>query len=256
MELKSEEAVFSPEKKSAKIEIQHDIYRQFYPAYEGYTEVVDALNAEMGNGRIDLISENDIAVEFEDWFTSEKLEYLVSAQETDPDLRFTLVATPNVFANHADIIKSAKAFGDEQPFETYTWDELLGEYTVAQLSGTKPENGKTVVFSLIPNKYDPEMNGTALDQMKKLAELQIQTPELKVPSVLEAVSYWYTLRAQGDSLDDDSAMVKTYIRHFDLPEYYKGYLPSIPASGIVGNGKSYLSYADAGKTGNTRISLG
>ena len=232
------------------------IYRQFYPAYEGYAEVVESLNAELGNGRIDLIGENDIAVEFEDWFKPEKLEYLVSAQETDPGMRFTLVATPNVTVNHTDIIKSAKAFGDEQPLETYTWDELLGEYTATQLSGTKPENGKAVIFSLIPNKYDPEMNGTALDQMERLAELQVKTPELKVPSVLEAVSYWHTLRAQGDSLDDDSAMGKTYIRHFDLPEYFKGYLPSIPSSGIVGNGKSYVTYANAEKAGNTRISLG
>jgi len=244
------------ENKLSKIEIQTSIYRQFYPAHEGYSEVVDALNNGLENGRIELFDENEVAVEFEDWFTTEKLEYITSVQEVNPDLRFTLVATPNVSVNHADIIKSAKAFGDEQPHETYAFEELLGEYTAAQLSGTHPENGKAVVFSLIPNKFDPGMTGTAVQQMEKLAELQIKTTELKVPSVLEAVALWYSLRAQGDSLDNDSAMDKTYIRHFNLPEHFKSYLPSIPASGIVGNGKPHLSYSNAQEPGKALVSLG
>jgi len=100
------------------------------------------------------------------------------------------------------------------------------------------------------------MTGTAVQQMEKLAELQIKTTELKVPSVLEAVALWYSLRAQGDSLDNDSAMDKTYIRHFNLPEHFKSYLPSIPASGIVGNGKPHLSYSNAQEPGKALVSLG
>jgi hypothetical protein len=51
-------------------------------------------------------------------------------------------------------------------------------------------------------------------------------------------------------------MGKTYIRHFNLPEHFKWYLPSIPASGIVGNGKPYLSYSNPQEPGKALVALG
>jgi hypothetical protein len=74
------------------------------------------------------------------------------------------------------------------------------------------------------------LNGTAHPELN-----------LHVPSVLEAVTYWYSLRAQGDALDDDNAFDKTFIGHFDLESTEVG--PNswlvVPGSG-VNRGGVYL----------------
>jgi hypothetical protein len=65
-----------------------------------------------------------------------------------------------------------------------------------------------------------------------LRERQAERPTLsaRVPSLLDAVTYWYTLRAQGDKLDDSSAFDKTYIRHFDLEPQTVGGWQFVPCS--------------------------
>lgn len=65
--------------------------------------------------------------------------------------------------------------------------------------------------------------------------MQASRPELhaRVPSLLDAVTYWYSLRAQGDKLDAGSDDVKkTQIAHFDLePKTYDGDLESMTFDG-------------------------
>ena len=77
-----------------------------------------------------------------------------------------------MIVNDKELTKAAKAFGQNQPYETYVWDPLYSKYTPEQLSGTDPSNGTTVVFSLIPSKYTPEMDGTVVEQRGKLDKLQ------------------------------------------------------------------------------------
>jgi hypothetical protein len=223
----------------------------------GYSAVLDSLN--QGRRKKDVLvgaSDEQLAEEFEAWFTEDKLAYVTAAQEADPNVRFTLVATPNVLANSKDVTKAAKAFGENQPYSTYVWDELYGKYSAEQLSGTDPSNGKAVAFSLIPSTYTPEMGGTVVEQRAKFAKLQADNPDLKVPTVLDAVTYWQTLRAQGYQLRDNFTFDRTYIRHFDLPEQRVGRWSVVPYSCVYDDGRPYLDLSDAGGRYDARVAVG
>ena len=230
---------------------------QLSSAFKGYSAVIDALN----DGRrkkdvLPVVTEEALLAELEAWFTDDKLMYVVAAQEADPNVRFTIVATPNVLVTPKDLIRAAKAFGQSQPYETYVWDELYGKYTAQQLSGTNPDNGNAVQFNLIPSSFTPEMEGTVVEQRAKLAKLQADNPDLKVPSVLDAVTYWQTLRAQGEQLADNATFDRTYIRHFDLPEQRFSVWSRVPYSYVYVDGRSYLNFSYVQYDRGARVAVG
>jgi hypothetical protein len=229
---------------------------QLTSASKGYNAVIDALNAGRRSKNVLATTDGTIAAEFEDWLTEEKLAYVAAAQEADPNVRFTLVATPNVLVDHKDLIKVAKDFGENQPYATYVWDEMYKKYTPQQLSGTDPDNGNQVIFSLIPSSYTPGMEGTVIEQRAKLDKLRSDMPDLEVPSPLEAVTYWQTLRASGDQLADSSTFDRTYIRHFDLPEQRFDDWLRVPRSYVNGAGEPALSDSSAQRDGSARLSVG
>lgn len=84
--------------------------------------------------------------ELEAWLTDEKLAYVAEAMEKDPKLRFTLVATPNILASPADIMATAKAFGNGHPREMYVDKVLYDRYSAEELSGTPGDTGR---FALV-----------------------------------------------------------------------------------------------------------
>lgn len=173
--------------------------------------------------------------------------------------RYNLVATPNVEATEKQIVALAEAFGKDQPYETYVYDELYrkGRYTGREFSG----NGGSdpVRLSLIPSRRDAVLSGKTVEtQVRMLREQQTGKPNLnlRVPSVLDAVTYWYTLRAQGDKLADSSAFDKTYIRHFDLePKAVAGW-SFVPYSYVLYGGTPSLYRSGVEDDDGARVSVG
>ncbi len=163
----------------------------------------------------------DIEAEFKAWFTDDKLAYVIAAQEADPALRFTLVATRNITVTDLGLVEIAKSFGKNQSRRTFvTGRQLYEKYTPEQISGTNPDNCNIAVFSLIPNKPHPKTRGSVEELRVTLSELQVDYPYLKVPSPLESVTYWHVLRARGDRFVGVSSQsfARADIIHFDLPE--------------------------------------
>lgn len=241
----------------APVDTRESITGQLSTALKGYDALLDTLNE--GRRKKDTLyaaTGHEIEAEFEAWLTEDKLAYVATAREADPDVRFTLVATPNVAVTSKELTKAAKAFGKDQPYETYVWDKLYEQYTPEQLSGTDPDNGSSVIFSLIPSEPTPDMSGTVADQRNKLAALRATHPDLKVPSPLEAAAYWQTLRAGGDQLADGSTLDKTLIRHFDLPEQRLGGWLYVPDSCVVDDGKPYLCGSSARYDNHARVAVG
>lgn len=198
------------------------------------------------------------AAKDKEWQANGTYDYLVEKLIAD-GARFNLVATPNVEASEAQVVALAEAFGKEQPYETYVYDDLYrrGRYTSQEWSGNK--GAAPIRLSLIPSRFDGEMGYGRVDaQVEQLRERRAKQPELdvRVPSVLEAVTYWYSLRAQGDKLDDNSAYDKTYIRHFDLESKTVGRWQIAPLSYVSIVGKPYLSDSDADFGGGVRLAVG
>ena len=228
---------------------RESIFFQLAYASHGYNTVARVLGKKEVNGET-------LALEFNDWLTEDKLDYVIKAQEADPKLKFTLVATPNVLVTPKELAKLAKAFGEKQPYPTYIDEALYSKYTKEQLSGTDPSS-KTTVFSLIPNKLDERLTGTVAAQRARLAELQAtELSDLKVPSPLEAVTYWYTLRANDNKLNNSEAFDQTYIRHFDLPEKRVQDWQFVPDSCVAGSGRPDLSSSRADDDASGRVVVG
>jgi hypothetical protein len=228
------------------LDTKESITDQLSVAFSAYETVSEQLNeGRKKTDQLHVTTEESLAADLSEWLTDEKLAYVASAQEADPELCFTLVATPNTLASAKEIIAIAKAFGKDQPYSTYVWEELYARYTAEQLSGTNPQVDSSVVFSLIPSKLDPSLYGTVQKQQAELAKLQATNPDLKVSSVLEAITYWQTLRAQGSKLADHTTFDTTYIRHFDLPVQRVDVSRCVPFSSVFSGGSPYLYFSFA-----------
>ncbi len=183
-----------------------------------------------------------VATKDKEWQANGVYDYLVE-QLIENGTRFNLVATPNIEASEAQIVALAEDFGKGQPYPTYVYDDLYrkGRYTARDWSGN--EGSAPIRLSLIPSRTDSEIsNKHVSEQVRLLRARQASRPELRarIPSVLDAVTYWYSLRAGGDTLDDGSAFEKTYIRHFDLePQRLGGWL-SVPYSCVNSHGEPRL----------------
>ena len=253
-----ENTVQAPEIETRTPDTKESLTEQLATASIVYKAVIDTLNGDC-SGREDVFtvaSNETVTAEFDAWLTKDKLAYVAATQEADPNVRFTLVATPNVIVSKKKLVKAATVFGKNQPYKTYVYDPVYSEYSPKQLSGTDPSNGKNVVFSLIPSSFTPGMDGTVGEQRVKLAKLQADNPGLKVPSVFEAVTYWQTLRAQGENLVSEGTFYRTYIRHFDLPEQHVGGWLDVPDSYIDGVGGPYLYGSGVQYGSSARVSMG
>lgn len=245
--------------------LPESLREQVQSAYTAYRTVADKL---LGTKR-GLLSKREVAAsmqELEQLFTAKDKEwqangvydYLVEKLVTD-GARFNLVATPNVEASEAQVVALAEAFGKDQPYETYVYDDLYrkGHYTGQEWSGNK--GVAPIRLSLIPSRFDTEMGTGRVDtQVEQLRDRRAKQPELdvRVPSVLEAVTYWYSLRAQGDKLDDSSAYDKTYIRHFDLePKTVDGW-SVVPSSCVNFGGGPGFGYSGADGGDVVRLAVG
>lgn len=197
---------------------KESVAEQLASASVGYRAVVESLNGRRQKAVPEIASDEVIAAEFDAWMTEDKLSYMAAAQEADPKIRFTLVATPNVKAGFRKLMSAAKAFGKSQSKEILVSSFLYIGCSAENLSGTDPNNGKSIVFSLIPNEHAPVLDGTVPELVDALTELQVESPYLKSPSPLEAITYWQTLRAQGDPLMGSGTPDRTSIRHFSHPQ--------------------------------------
>ena len=245
--------------------VEH-VREQIQSAYTAYKTVADQLpgtrSGLLGRTREVAASMQELEQLFaskdSEWQQNGVYDYIVEKLITD-GARFNLVATPNVEASEAEIVALAESFGKNQPCTTYVYDKLYrnGHYSGREWSGNSGD--APVRLSLIPSRFDSEIGGgTVATQMQKLAERQANQPNLdvRVPSVLDAVTYWYSLRAQGDKLGDDSAFDKTYIRHIDLePKSVDGW-SIVPLSYVYDGGKPRLYYSDVDDDFDVRLALG
>ncbi len=177
--------------------------------------------------------------------------------------RYTPIARPNVVTTTEELKQLAHNFAKSQGLdEAYVYDPLYGAYTtykeLVMLSGFR-ENGDPVEFSLMPNKFSDELGyKTAEDNRQTLADMQAKKPKLniRVPSVLDSLGLWRTLRALGDKLKSGDVYQRTGIRHFNLPGKHVDGDVLVPYS-IVGDGVGpILSGSDTRVVHDARVSVG
>lgn len=186
-----------------------------------------------------------------EWRESGVMDYLVR-QLVEKGSRPNLVATPNVLADWEQVKQLADQFGEGQPYETYTNDTFLKQYSPEELSGALV--GEPVRLSIIPSAFNMR-SATVDEQKEQLAAMRAAQPGLnfRVPSMLEAIAYWQTLRARGAGVNSFDA---TYIRHFDQPVRRGGDWLFVPGSCVRGAGSAHLAGSLADDRRGGRVSVG
>lgn len=245
---------------------KESLAEQLPAAIEGYEAVLGTLNQDRpGEDVLPVAAAEVIAAELDVWLTEDKLAYINAVREADPAVQFTLVATPNVFVDSGELFRLAEAFDERLAAKADSEIEFYEKYTAEELSGTDPDNGNAVVFSLVPSSDD--IKGAIPTEMRsQFSALKAEHTFLKVPSPLEAIAYWQALRAGGDEFADGEIAYHTHRRtsivHFNLPGrelYYLGRMrPHVPDTGVWDGGQASLFYARAEdeNVSPTRVAVG
>ncbi|MCA9344012.1 hypothetical protein KC947_03630 [Candidatus Saccharibacteria bacterium] len=228
--------------------------RQYQTSLKAYEATARSLGIEtVDTARL----EREFSAKLEAWQEQGAYQYVLE-RLIERDTQFTLVMTPNILASKEQIIASAQDFGKDQPYETYIYRELYDQYSSEELSGAQ-EQAVAARFSLMPSKFTPELEQVPVEQQRtKLQQLKDSLPQLsiRVPSILDAISYWQSLRAKGVALSGDDMHYKTGIRHIDLePRRLDSFL-SVPRSGVNVAGKPLLSSSFAEVDDDARVLVG
>lgn len=203
---------------------------------------------------------------WQQWQTDGTLEWVADRFGRYGEL-YTLVATPNTLASAQQLFDLADVFDrGQEGFDVAMKNLQLYElYSAEELSGPL-EPGQAVRFSLIPNRHTAELGWQpigniasntepATGQLRALAEMQTARSNVYIPSVLDSVSYWFALRASGDSLRGGDVAQRTYIRHINLtPLDLKGSL-LLPISLVSNAGGPRLLEDNARKGEHTRVAV-
>jgi hypothetical protein len=218
--------------------------------YKGYSEVARQLGAEIA-------SEQEftelLADKMQQWRENGVMDYIVR-DFVENGNKPNLLATPNIIADWQTLRATAVKFGKSQPYETYVYDEQYRHYSAEELSG-QPSDGK-LRFSVMPSGYTERLGyNTAEAQQTILNQLQAQQPNLglRVPSVLEAITYWYTLQSKNGSAANFDL---TDIIHFDLKPVRLDSWLFVPYSCVGDDGLPALSGSSAGDGGVARVLVG
>jgi hypothetical protein len=238
-------------------DIKTSLSEQLGFAYTGYDTYINGVNqqrnasdraTELGATEVEALFHKKVSA----WEAAGALDYVKEQMEADPDLKFTLVAQPNIEVSGKELKQLTQDFAEEQPCKAYFDDNLYGRYNSVELSGVIEGEGP-VRFLLIPSKFNVLVD-SAKKQNAALEELQKDQPYLIVPALAVAPNFWHTLRASGDlprsknSADFAGAAEKTGIRHFNLEARQSDKWLAVPESWVVTDGQPRLeaSYADGG----------
>lgn len=232
--------------------IHESLNDQARTAYDAYRDMAIDLGAEiMSDMQFTELFEHKMS----EWSANGTIDYLVR-DLIEHGSQPNLVATPNILADYDQIRKIGIEFGKNHSYETYISDDLYRQYSAEQLSGAV-DGDSPVRLSIIPSAFNLEP-ATVDNQLKQLVGKQANQPHLNlhVPSVLQAITYWHTLRIRGDKLADQTAFDKTYIRHFDLPAKRLDDWLYVPKSCVESGSAPYLGASSAASRYWSRVAVG
>ena len=194
-------------------------------AYDGYSMLVGDINTdrlryegdEEEPDPIDPVDKETFARKFTEWATK-KQEYL-SILHQQQDAAYTLLCVPNDDTlRPVDVVAAAEGIAQRQDQESTGVDQgAILDSDIEDLAGRQDERGG-VRFSIIMDAelYEP---ASAKGHRRKLMQDKWQQPDLKVPTVLEALAN-INIKAieAGGTLSGGAAFATTVVNHFDTSE--------------------------------------
>lgn len=231
---------------------QESLLERVDMAHKGYVDFVTQLNVRRealgtkGRESLRVGTAEKLAEELEVWATPERIEYINKVLEVDPTLTYTVTATPNDCVSGQEVIDSNRLFGDNHPYTTNVWSNILTRYTDEEVSGTSVRNGNDYTLSVRFSK--PTLSSGDRDaQNHAIAKMQKDSPFLRPTTPLEDEVYVRTLRAEaGGSLKGEGAFDATITRFPQMDSRRIGVLRGVPCSCVTDDGLRVVgdSYVD------------
>lgn len=208
-----------------------------------YYGMASALDLRIGYNTLIPLREVNRLLEEKDaeWREKGLYDYLADQLSSDGG-QFVLTATPNVVVDGKMLVKLAHLATKGVSRSPEIQQDLFekAQYSAAQLSGVSGDS--PVRFGLIPTQPDSRFSRLAVPRRQEvLRELQADNPEInmRVPSVLDAITYWHRLSARGEDLHAFPIQAQTEILHFDLEPVETKAGMMMPES-IINNGHGSL----------------
>ena len=195
------------------LQAREQIFNMIPSALEGHNRLISLTNG--GRFNQSCISEEDLAAEVDKWLTMDKLDFIKTTQEFNPDIGYQLVASPNVNINRMDFHRLSQTFSIKHNLKLMS---DMADYSPSQLGGNDRDRIKPnkVKLLLIPSCMTTKVEGDISNQKKSLENYQKEIPFLTLPSPLQFLAYLETLYA----LESPIAQKKNSLiasPHIDLP---------------------------------------
>lgn len=234
--------------------------RQYQTSVKAYEATARSLGVEIADP---VRLKREFSAKLEAWQEQGVYQYVLE-QLIEKDTQFNLVMTPNILASKEQIVNAVEVFGQSrpEPISAYIFHGLYDQYSSEELSGAQ-EQGVSARFSLMPSKLTPELGEVPVaEQRTKLQRLKDNLPHLaiRVPSLLDAISYWQSLCASGVAVSGDGTHYKMTIRHINLEPRRVGSSrfggSDVPRSYVYDDGRPTLSISDIENDGGARVLVG
>lgn len=198
---------------------------------------------------------NTLNAKMREWEEQGVFDYL-TIELIKNNSRHYLVPTPNVELSHNQIYDLVIAFGEEQlgtsTEKSYYLDVGLYDKFANEALSDFSTDDKPIHFCLIPNGYIDNYSNAINDRdnnllpeiLDRIYSVQDEKPFLGIPSVLDAIVYWFSLRAaEVDLLDQETVGGLTTVNHLNVAPKGKSALSQFyPKSGLDSEtGKPYLT---------------
>ena len=192
---------------------REQIFNMIPSALEGHNRLISLMDSARFNHGC--ISEENLAGELDKWLTMDKLDFIKTTQEFNPDIGYQLVASPNVSINRMDFYTLSQTFSIKHNLRLIS---DMADYSPSQLGGNDRDRIKPnkVKLLLIPSSMTTKVEGDISNQKKSLENYQKEIPFLTLPSPLQFLAYLETLYA----LESPTAQKKNSLiasPHLDLP---------------------------------------
>ena len=192
---------------------REQIFNMIPSALEGHNRLISLMDSARFNHGC--ISEENLAGELDKWLTMDKLDFIKTTQEFNPDIGYQLVASPNVSINRMDFYTLSQTFSIKHNLRLIS---DMADYSPSQLGGNDRDRIKPnkVKLLLIPSSMTTKVEGDISNQKKSLENYQKEIPFLTLPSPLQFLAYLETLYA----LESPTAQKKNSLiasPHIDLP---------------------------------------
>lgn len=249
------------------VEIKTYIETQLNAAITGYQRLIGSINTNRQPNSPDYITEAnryDIEQLFVDWFTNAKIEQTYRMLQLDPDMKFSLLAVPNITISAEDVM-AVTAIPDSTTLAIYSPEEISGNSAPITKAGSAKPNDRVVNFVLMPDRPTRLIFGTAALQAERLTNFKKIVPDAKVPTVLDTLSYLATKEFETTDFQSSTQgqTIDFSIRHFNMrrmkvqrPQLYNGDMDYVPISGLRQNGKPLLAYSNCMSADTAHIAIG